>query len=146
MDDAKIDKQHNNKLELNVLRDFMCNAVPYWKTLGLELIEVSPGYAVFEAEVRPDLLQNNVVHGGVLASIADSACAVAAISQVFPENYATTVNLQVAYLKPLKAGRFRATGKCLKAGRSIFFCEAMVVDENNALICTASSQLIAVPR
>ncbi len=56
MDDAKIDKQHNNKLELNALRDFMCNAVPYWKTLGLELIEVSPGYAVFEAEVRPGLL------------------------------------------------------------------------------------------
>jgi uncharacterized protein (TIGR00369 family) len=124
----------------------MSDAIPYWKTLGLELIEVAPGHAVFEAEVRPDLLQNNVVHGGVLASIADSACAVAAISQVFPENYATTINLQVAYLKPLKAGRFRATGKCLKAGRSIFFCEATVVDENNALICTASSQLIAVPR
>jgi uncharacterized protein (TIGR00369 family) len=146
MDDAKIDKHHNDKLELNALRNFMSDAVPYWKTLGLELIEVTRGHSVFEAEVRPGLLQNNVVHGGVLASIADSACAVAAISHLFPENYATTINLQVAYLKPLKAGRFRATGKCLKAGRSIFFCEAMVVDENNALICTASSQLIAVPR
>jgi uncharacterized protein (TIGR00369 family) len=146
MKDAKIDKPHIDKLQLISLRNFMSDAVPYWKTLGLELIEVAPGHAVFEAEVRPDLLQNNVVHGGVLASIADSACAVAAISHVFPESYATTINLQVAYLKPLKAGRFRATGKCLKAGRSIFFCESRVVDENHALICTATSQLIVVPR
>ena len=145
MDDAKINTPRLDKLQLDALRSFVCDAVPYWKTLGLELIEVTPGHAIFEAEVRPGLLQNKVVHGGVLASIADSACAVAAISQVFPENYATTINLNVAYLKPVKAGRFRATGKCLKAGRSIFFCEAVVVDENDVLICTASSQLIAVP-
>jgi len=41
--------------------------------------------------VHPGLLQKNVVHGGVLASIADSACAVAAISKVFPESVATTI-------------------------------------------------------
>jgi acyl-coenzyme A thioesterase PaaI-like protein len=66
------------------LRKFMTEAVPYWRTLGLELKEVEPGRAVFEAEARPDLMQNAVLHGGVLASIADSACAVAAISKVFP--------------------------------------------------------------
>jgi uncharacterized protein (TIGR00369 family) len=135
-----------NALQIEALRRFMTDAVPYWKTLGLELIEVGPGHAVFQAHVHPGLLQNNVVHGGVLASIADSACAVAAISKVFPESYATTINLQMAYMKPLKAGRFTATGKCLKAGRSVFFCEATVVDEHNVLICSASSQLIAVSR
>jgi len=111
------------------LKQFMTQAVPYWRTLGFELKEVSPGRAVFEAESRPDLMQNAVVHGGVLASIADSACAVAGISQVFPANYATTINLQIAYLKPLVRGKFRAEGKCVKAGKTILFCEAAVCDE-----------------
>lgn len=127
------------------LKQFMTQAVPYWRTLGLELKEVSPGRAVFEAESRPELMQNAVVHGGVLASIADSACAVAGISQVFPANYATTINLQIAYLKPLVQGKFRAEGKCVKAGKTIFFCEAVVYDEENAIVCTATSQLMVTP-
>ena len=127
------------------LRTFMIQAVPYWRTLGLELKEVEPGRAVFEAEARPDLMQNAVIHGGVLASIADSACAVAAISKVFPANYATTINLQLAYLRPLAAGRFRAEGKCIKAGKTILFCEAIILDEKGSVVCTASSQLMAVP-
>ena len=122
----------------------MTRAVPYWRTLGLELKEVVPGRAVFEAESRPELMQNAVVHGGVLASIADSACAVAGISQVFPANYATTINLQMAYLKPLVQGKFRAEGKCVKAGKTILFCEAVVYDQQNTVICTASSQLMVV--
>ena len=127
------------------LKQFMTQAVPYWRTLGLELKEVSPGRAVFEAESRPELMQNAVVHGGVLASIADSACAVAGISQVFPANYATTINLQIAYLKPLVRGKFRAEGKCVKAGKTILFCEAAVCDEENAIVCTATSQLMVIP-
>ena len=127
------------------LKQFMTQAVPYWRTLGFELKEVSPGRAVFEAESRPELMQNAVVHGGVLASIADSACAVAGISQVFPANYATTINLQIAYLKPLVQGKFRAEGKCVKAGKTILFCEAAVCDEENTIICTATSQLMVIP-
>ncbi|HYX54012.1 MAG TPA: PaaI family thioesterase [Candidatus Limnocylindrales bacterium] len=131
---------------LQEFQQFMADAIPYWKTLGLRLVEVAPGHAVFEADVSPGMMQNGVVHGGVLASIADSACAVAGISHVFPKSYATTVNLQVAYLKPLREGRFRAEGKCVKPGRSVLFCEARVVDQQGTPICTASSQLLVVSR
>lgn len=127
------------------LRKFIVSAVPYWQTLGLELMEVEPGRAVFEANVSHGLMQNGVVHGGVLASIADSACAVASIAHVFPASYATTINLQVAYLKPLTQGRFRAVGRCLKAGKKVLFCEAHVFDEDEGLVCTATSQLLVVP-
>jgi uncharacterized protein (TIGR00369 family) len=86
-----------------------------------------------------------VLHGGVLASMADSACAVAAISMVYPENYATTINLQVAYLKPLLQGRFRAEGRCVKAGRTVLFSEASVFDESGSLVGTCTSQLLVIP-
>jgi len=128
------------------LKQFMTRGVPYWRKLGFELKEIAPGRAVFEAKAHPDMLQNGVVHGGALASIADSACAVAGISHVFPASYATTVNLQVAYLKPLIEGPFRAEGKCIKAGKSILFCEAVVFDGKDEVICTATSQLMVIPR
>src|SRR6476620_3704784 len=127
------------------LKKFMSGIVPYWQTLGLELLEVEPGRAVFAANVRPQLMQNGVLHGGVLASIADSACAVAAISHVFPANYATTINLQVAYLKPVIEGRFRAVGRCVKAGKSVLFSEAQVFDHKQTLVCSATSQLLVIP-
>ena len=127
------------------LRKFMTSIVPYWQTLGLELMEVEPGHAVFTAEVRPQLMQNGVLHGGVLASIADSACAVAAISRVYPASYATTINLQLSYLKPVVDGRFRAVGKCIRAGKNVLFSEAQVFDQKEALVCSASSQLLVIP-
>jgi len=127
------------------LRSFMSKIVPYWQTLGLELKEAEPGRAVFEARVRPGLLQNGVLHGGVLASIADSACAVAAISRIFPDRYATTINLQVTYLKPVVEGRFRAVGRCVRAGKTVLFSQAEVFDEKEALVCSASSQLMVIP-
>lgn len=131
---------------LHDLRKFMTTVVPYWQTLGLVLKEVAPGKAVFEAEVKPGLLQNRVLHGGVLASIVDSACAVAAITMVFPESYATTINLQVSYLKPVTEGIFRAEGRCIKAGKKILFSEAQVFNQQNVLVCTASSQLVPILR
>jgi len=130
-------------LELQALLEI---SVPYWETLGLELKEVGEGRAVFEVEVRPGLLQKrNVVHGGVMASIADSACAVAGMTMVFPESYVTTINLQVAYLKPVAEGRIRAEGACVRAGRAVVFSEARLWDGRETLVCTATSQLMVLP-
>ena len=129
---------------MSELRLFLSGVVPFWKTMGFELKELAPGSAVFEGVVADGLTQNGILHGGVMASIADSACAAAAISQLFPNFYATTVHLQVNYLRSIKQGGFRAKGRCIKAGRSILFCEAKVENEAGDLLCTATSQLLPV--
>jgi uncharacterized protein (TIGR00369 family) len=134
-----------NHVENADLRALMNAGVPYWRTLGLELKEVTPGRAVFECEVREGLMQKRgIVHGGVLASIVDSACAVAAISKLYPKANATTINLRVSYLKPLSQGVFRAEGRCIKAGKTICFCEAQVFNDRDEVVCTASSELMVV--
>jgi uncharacterized protein (TIGR00369 family) len=134
-----------NQAENADLQAIMTAGVPYWRTLGLELKEVTAGRAVFECAVHEGLMQKRgIVHGGVLASIVDSACAVAAISTLYPKANATTINLRVSYLKPLSQGIFRAEGKCIKAGKTICFCEAQVFNERNELVCTASSELMIV--
>jgi len=127
------------------LTRYMSDRVPYWRTFGLELVSVSKAEAVFEAEYRDDLTQSGILHGGVLASLIDSACACAAIAHTHPEAFATTITLQVAYLKPVSRGRVRAVAKCIRPGGRVLFCEAQVWDADGALVGSGSSQLLRVP-
>jgi len=52
------------------------------RALGMELVAVSPGRAVVTMTVRPDMVNGwEVCHGGLIASLADSAFAVACNSR-----------------------------------------------------------------
>lgn len=70
-----------------------------------------------------------MIHGGVLASLVDSSCACAAYSLIFPEDYITSINLQVEFLKSVSSGCLRAKAKCIESGKTIFFCKAKVWNE-----------------
>lgn len=125
---------------------FVRQAVPFWDTLGLELGQAAGGKSRFSMQAGPAHLQNGIIHGGVVASLLDSACALAALSLVWPADYASSVTLHVAYLRPVLPGRLTAQGECLKAGRTILFCEARAFDAAGELVATASSELMRVPR
>ncbi len=133
---ARVDEQ---------VRAFMTARVPFWQTLGFSLVSASEEGAILEGEYRRELSQNDVLHGGVLASLIDSACACAAIARTYPDAYATTINLQVSYMRAVTSGRLRAEGTCVSAGRRVLFCEARVFDEKGALVGSGSSQLLRVP-
>ena len=128
------------------LNKILNNLIPYASTLGLELQEFADGIAVFEMNFRKDLTQFGMIHGGVLASLVDISCTWAAVSLVFPKGNTTTIDLQVEYLKPVKGGRLKAKGKCIKSGRNIFFCKAKVWNEEGELVCTGSSQILRLSR
>ena len=125
--------------------EYLRGIVPFWHTMGIELVEADRGRAVMTVRFREEFLQSAVMHGGVLASLLDSACACAAVSLTWPEAYATTVGLQVYYVKPVTTGLISAHAECLRAGRTILFCEARATDEGGALVGHGTSQLARVP-
>jgi len=129
---------------MNNLIKILYDRIPYYSTLGFELQEISNGRANFEIEIRKELTQNEMIHGGVLASLVDSTFACAAFSLILPNAYALIIDLQVEFLKPVSSGRLKAKAKCIKSGKNIFFCKAKVWDEKGNLICTGSSQLLRV--
>jgi len=129
---------------MNDLIAEMKRRVPYWGTLGLELLEIGDGRATMAVTFRPQHLQNGVMHGGVVASLIDSACACAALSRIHPDAHATSVNLQVTYLKAVTGGRLTARAECLRAGRRILFTEARVVNDAGELVATGTSQLVRI--
>ncbi len=67
----------------------------YYSTLGFEIQQISNGRAHFEMEIRKELTQFGMIHGGVLASLIDSTCACAAFSLILPNGNTTTIDLQI---------------------------------------------------
>ena len=118
-------------------------AVPFFRLLAIEVVEVTSGNATLSLEVRKELTQNHgVVHGGAIASLIDSAMAFAIIPLLAPRERVTTVDLTISYLRPLTKGRATATAKVVKSGRRLFVVTADVLDNDGRLAATALSTYI----
>ncbi len=117
--------------------------VPFARLLGIELDAISSGSATLGLDIREDLTQNHgVVHGGVIASLIDTATAFAIISLLAPKERVTTVDLTISYLRPLTDGRITAVATVLRAGRRLFVVSAEVFDGDGKLATTALSTYI----
>jgi uncharacterized protein (TIGR00369 family) len=106
---------------------------------------VAPGTATLSLQITNDLKQNNgVVHGGAIASLIDSATAFAIISVLPPDEKATTADLTISYLRPLREGRAHSTARVLRAGRRLIVVSAELVDDAGKLIATALTTYIKI--
>ena len=117
--------------------------IPFARLLGIELGELRRGAATLHLEARDELKRNRgILHGGVVASLADTAAALAVLTLGEAGDATTTVDLTVHYLRPLAAGRATARARVLRAGRRILSISVEVLDENQALAATALTSFI----
>lgn len=117
--------------------------VPFARLLGMELGELRRGAATLHLEAREELKRNRgILHGGVVASLADTAAAFAILTITEPGQGSTTVDLTVHYLRPLAEGRATAHARIVRAGRRIMVISVDVLDENQALAATALTSFI----
>ncbi|NOT47386.1 MAG: PaaI family thioesterase [Acidobacteria bacterium] len=114
--------------------------LPFARLMGMRLMDIRPNEAVIKIEMRDDLRQPaGVLHGGVTATLIDTAMAFAVITRLAPEERASTVDLTVHYLRPHFEGTFTCTAKIVRAGKRIFTASADVVNEEGKQIATAIS-------
>jgi uncharacterized protein (TIGR00369 family) len=110
------------------------------KTIGMKLIDLRPAEAVISIEMRDDLRQpSGVLHGGVTATLIDTAMAFAVRTGIGITESTATIDLTVHYLRPHTSGTFTCTAKVVRAGRRIFTVSADVVNEQGKLIATGLS-------
>jgi uncharacterized protein (TIGR00369 family) len=122
-------------------------AVPFAKFLGIELESIEPGRATMSLQIREELKQNvGVVHGGVVASLIDSATAFAILPLLKDDERTTTVDLTISYLRPLIDGRISATARVVREGGRIVVLSAELHDETGNLAATALSTYIKLTR
>jgi uncharacterized protein (TIGR00369 family) len=120
---------------------------PMAQTLGIALTEVDAGRAVFEGTPTETVYNPlGVVHGGYAAALLDSACGCAVHSRLAPDQSYTTLELNVAFHKPItsRTGRVRAVGHAVTVGRRVAFAEAKLTDERGAVLASATSTLLVM--
>jgi uncharacterized protein (TIGR00369 family) len=116
-------------------------ASPLVKHLGIELETLEPDHAVlrlpFTAEVAT---MGDVVHGGAIASLIDTAGMAAAwADDVEPDALAgATVSLTVDYVAAARGQDLLATATVARRGRSLAFTDVRVTEPGGRLVAKGS--------
>ncbi len=114
--------------------------VPFARLLGIEVDSVEPGHAVLSMKLRDDLMRNNgIAHGGAIATLIDSAMAIAIMALLEENERTVTVDLTIHYLRPISEGTARASARVVRAGRRVITVSAELFDQNEKLSATAIS-------
>jgi uncharacterized protein (TIGR00369 family) len=113
---------------------------PVAQLIGFTLKDAEPGRAVIEFEATPRHANPmGTLHGGVLCDIADAAMGMAFAATLDEGESFTTLELKMNFLKPVWGGKLVATGRVVKAGRTVGLVECDVVDDKDRLVARASS-------
>jgi uncharacterized protein (TIGR00369 family) len=114
------------------------DSVPFARLLGIELVNLGEASAILGLDVRADLLQNHgVVHGGVIASLVDTAAAFGVSTLLAAGETTTTIDLTIHYLRPVTQGRLTATAEVRRAGKRVIVLSVDVTDAQRETVATA---------
>ena len=106
--------------------------------MGFEVEKLFEGGAVLGMTTADHHRQiHNVMHGGVIAALADTAAAIAAYTVVPRGTEVVTVELKINYLLPVGGGKVWAEGKVLRAGRNFVVVECDITNQEGALVAKA---------
>ncbi|MFI1360139.1 PaaI family thioesterase [Streptomyces sp. NPDC020898] len=117
-------------------------------TLDFTLDEVEPGRAVFS--LTPGEEHYNPigsVHGGIFATLLDSAAG-CAVQSTLPQGVAyTSLDLSVKFLRRItvETGTVRAIGTLVNKGRQTALAQAQLVDATGRLLAHATSSCMLFP-
>jgi len=114
----------------------------FYRWAGVEVIDASPGVVeiAFEANAQHLNLQG-LVHGGILATLADTAMGLAVRTVLESGRRHVTVQLGIEFLSPGRPGRITARGRSVKIGTQLGFAEADVMNADGRLLARAHSTL-----
>jgi uncharacterized protein (TIGR00369 family) len=106
--------------------------------MGFEVESVHDGRAVFRLEVAPRHKQiHGVVHGGILASLADTTAAIAAYTVVPRGVELATLELKINFLEPVPGGTVKAEAHVLRNGRNFVVTECEIFNESGSMAAKA---------
>lgn len=112
------------------------------RLLGMRFDEVEHGRIVISLETRPDFANPlGTVHGGIAATLLDSALG-CAVHTTLPAGVGyTTLELKVNYIRTAQTNgqTLTATGNVIHAGRRTATAEGKVLDEQGKLIAHATT-------
>jgi uncharacterized protein (TIGR00369 family) len=117
----------------------------FMKHLGIVIDQVSPGRAELRVALSSDVLNGDgIAHGGLIATLADSAAGVAVYSLLDDSLVAVTTDLHITYLRPTTQGKLSATAEVIHRGAR-FLRIAMNVVQEQHLVATCGASRPRLP-
>ena len=123
------------------------SAVPFLSNLKLKLGPVGSGCARVSIRFERRLAQvHGFMHGGVVASLADTAATYAANTRLYPQRETVTVELKINYVAPVKTKSATAEAVVLHSGHKTSISEVKVFDSAKKLCAVALITNLILPR
>jgi uncharacterized protein (TIGR00369 family) len=117
-------------------------SIPFLDHLGVVPEFAENGKSRITLEMRPEHENSfGVAHGGVIMALLDFAMAAAARSEMNHPLGAITIDMTISFLRP-SVGKIVVEGTVLKSGKSINYCEAVVLNEAGEITAKSSGTFI----
>lgn len=116
--------------------------------LGMRLEEVEDGRTVFVLPTRPEFSNPlGTLHGGLPATLLDSAMGCAVHTTLPAGTGYTTIDLNVTFLRPgaLDGSEVRAEGLVVHRGRKVATATGTLHDARGRLLATGTTSCIILP-
>ncbi len=124
----------------------LVNSSPFPVHLPFRLVSLDLTCAVIELEVAECHLQPfRIVHGGVIATLIDTATFWAAFAPLPEGDGLVNDDLKLNYLSAVRSGRLTATGRLIRGGRTISYAEAAITGPDGKMVAHGTSTLMALP-
>jgi len=105
------------------------------KQFGFVLAEAKPGRVVMRMRVDKRHMQvHGVVHGGVLAALADTAGGLASYLACPRGTRVATIEMKINYLESVEGGIVEAEARVIRRGRHIAVVDCDVRDNHGRLV------------
>lgn len=134
-----------NPAHVSAIRDFIARS-PFPTLLSMRPTELAVGRATLEIEIAEKHRQLlGVVHGGVIASLIDTATFWSVYYAIDdPDAWLTTVDLKLNFLAPARQGRLIARGRQKKVGGTLCYATASVTDDADTLLAHGAATLMVL--
>ena len=121
------------------------NDSPFYRLMGIRLVEIAPGRSRLEVEVDSTHLNvYGTAHGGLCAALVDCAVGTALIGDLAQVTRPSpTVEMKVNYLAPVTGGKLVAEGRLVHRGRTLAVGTAEVRDAEGTLVAVGTATYLS---
>lgn len=120
---------------------------PFWKLLGMELVDIKKGWAVVKLPFDQKLTQaDGIAHGGSTFSAADAAVAMALIGLIDRSQTMVTLEMKLNYTRPFTNGTLLAEAVIVQKGSTTALGEVSVRTDKNELVAKGLATYMILPK
>ncbi len=124
---------------------------PFFKLIGMEVVDMRPGWSLLKVAYRNDLTQPAMImHGGIIATLIDTGIAHSILLMNVKRHDDVTsivsVDLRVKFFRPVSEGMIYCESTVTRPGRQIIHAESVVRNEEGKEVARGDSIYMVITR